>query len=125
MPGKVNPVMLEMTNMVCFQLIGYDTTIAYASQAGQLELNVMMPVIAHDLTRALGNSRSGAPRAAGEVHRRDHRERGCLPPLFRALHVARDRAQSLHRLPQGGGDREGIARDGQERSWSWFARRSS
>ena len=53
MPGKVNPVMLEMTNMVCYQVIGYDTTIAYASQAGQLELNVMMPVIAHDLTRAL------------------------------------------------------------------------
>jgi len=53
MPGKVNPVMLEMTNMVCFQVIGYDTTIAYASQAGQLELNVMMPVLAHDLTRAL------------------------------------------------------------------------
>jgi len=53
MPGKVNPVMLEMTNMVCSQVIGYDTTIAYASQAGQLELNVMMPVIAHDLTRAL------------------------------------------------------------------------
>ena len=53
MPGKVNPVMLEMTNMVCFQVIGYDSTIAYASQAGQLELNVMMPVIAHDLTRGL------------------------------------------------------------------------
>jgi len=53
MPGKVNPVMLEMTNMVCFQVIGYDTTVAYAAQAGQLELNVMMPVIAHDLTRML------------------------------------------------------------------------
>ncbi len=53
MPGKVNPVMLEMTNMVCYQVIGYDTTVAYAAQAGQLELNVMMPVIAHDLTRAL------------------------------------------------------------------------
>ncbi len=53
MPGKVNPVMLEMTNMVCYQIIGYDTTVAYASQAGQLELNVMMPVIAHDLTRML------------------------------------------------------------------------
>ncbi len=53
MPGKVNPVMLEMTNMVCYQVIGYDTTVAYASQAGQLELNVMMPVIAHDLTRML------------------------------------------------------------------------
>ena len=53
MPGKVNPVMLEMTNMVCCQVIGYDTTVAYASQAGQLELNVMMPVIAHDLTMGL------------------------------------------------------------------------
>jgi aspartate ammonia-lyase len=53
MPGKVNPVILEMTNMVCYQVIGYDTTVAYASQAGQLELNVMMPVIAHNLLRAL------------------------------------------------------------------------
>ncbi len=53
MPGKVNPVMLEMTNMVCYQVIGHDTTVAYASQAGQLELNVMMPIIAHDLTRML------------------------------------------------------------------------
>ncbi len=53
MPGKVNPVMLEMTDMVCFQVIGYDTTVAVASQAGQLELNVMMPVIAHNLLRAL------------------------------------------------------------------------
>lgn len=53
MPGKVNPVIAEMTNMVCFQVIGYDTTVAYASQAGQLELNVMMPVIAHNLLRSL------------------------------------------------------------------------
>ncbi|HEX7078221.1 MAG TPA: aspartate ammonia-lyase [Candidatus Eisenbacteria bacterium] len=53
MPGKVNPVMLEMTNMVCYQVLGYDTTVAYAAQAGQLELNVMMPVIAHNLLRAL------------------------------------------------------------------------
>jgi len=53
MPGKVNPVMLEMTNMVCYQILGYDTTVAYAAQAGQLELNVMMPVIAHNLLRSL------------------------------------------------------------------------
>ena len=53
MPGKVNPVVAEMTNMVCFQILGYDTTVAYASQAGQLELNVMMPVIAHNLLRSL------------------------------------------------------------------------
>jgi aspartate ammonia-lyase len=49
MPGKVNPVMAEMLTMVCFQAIGYDTTVLLAAQAGQLELNVMMPVVAYDL----------------------------------------------------------------------------
>jgi aspartate ammonia-lyase len=52
MPGKVNPVMAEMTDMVCFQVVGNDTTIALATQAGQLELNVMMPVIAHNLLQS-------------------------------------------------------------------------
>ncbi len=49
MPGKVNPVMAEMLNMVCFGVIGNDQTIALATQAGQFELNVMMPVIQHKL----------------------------------------------------------------------------
>jgi aspartate ammonia-lyase len=49
MPGKVNPVMAEMMNMVCFQAIGCDTTVLFAAQAGQLELNVMMPVVAFNL----------------------------------------------------------------------------
>jgi fumarate hydratase class II len=49
MPGKVNPVMAEMLNMVCFQVLGNDTVITYASQASQLELNVMMPLIAFNL----------------------------------------------------------------------------
>jgi len=49
MPGKVNPVMAEMTDMAMFHVIGCDTTVALAVQAGQLELNVMMPIIAHDL----------------------------------------------------------------------------
>jgi aspartate ammonia-lyase len=53
MPGKVNPVMAEMTNMVCFQVIGNDSTITLAAQAGQLELNVMMPVIAFNLLMSL------------------------------------------------------------------------
>jgi aspartate ammonia-lyase len=53
MPGKVNPVIAEMTNMVCFQVIGNSTVIDYASQAGQMELNVMMPVIAYDLVFSL------------------------------------------------------------------------
>jgi aspartate ammonia-lyase len=53
MPGKVNPVMAELTDMVAFQVIGADTTITLAAQAGQLELNVMMPVIAHNLLASL------------------------------------------------------------------------
>jgi aspartate ammonia-lyase len=53
MPGKVNPVMAEMTDMVCFQVIGNDLVITTAAQAGQLELNVMMPVIAFNLLMSL------------------------------------------------------------------------
>jgi len=49
MPGKVNPSIAEMVNMVCYQSLGNDVTIAAATEAGQLELNVMMPVIAHNL----------------------------------------------------------------------------
>jgi aspartate ammonia-lyase len=54
MPGKVNPSIAEMVNMVCFQAIGNDVTIATAAEAGQLELNVMMPVIVHNLFVAIG-----------------------------------------------------------------------
>src|SRR4051812_44664579 len=46
MPGKVNPSIPEMVNQVCFQVMGCDITVALACEAGQLELNVMMPVIA-------------------------------------------------------------------------------
>jgi fumarate hydratase class II len=49
MPGKVNPVLAEMLNMAMFHVIGNDTTVTLAAQAGQLELNVMMPIIAHNL----------------------------------------------------------------------------
>jgi fumarate hydratase class II len=49
MPGKVNPVMAEMLDMAMFQVVGCDMTVALAAQAGQLELNVMMPIIAHNL----------------------------------------------------------------------------
>jgi len=52
MPGKVNPSVPEMVNQVCFQVIGCDTTIAIACEAGQLELNVMMPVIAWNALHA-------------------------------------------------------------------------
>ncbi len=52
MPGKVNPSVPEMVNQVCFQVIGCDATIAAAAEAGQLELNVMMPAIAWNAIHA-------------------------------------------------------------------------
>jgi aspartate ammonia-lyase len=59
MPGKVNPSIAEMVNMVCYQVLGNDLTVAGAAEAGQLELNVMMPVIAHNMLfsmEILGNA---------------------------------------------------------------------
>ena len=49
MPGKINPVMPELAAMVSFQVVGYDTAVALAVQAGQLELNVMMPTMAYSV----------------------------------------------------------------------------
>ena len=53
MPGKVNPVLAEMLDMAMFHVQGCDHTVALAAQAGQLELNVMMPIIAHNLFEAM------------------------------------------------------------------------
>jgi fumarate hydratase class II len=53
MPGKVNPVMAEMLNMAMFQVMGNDLTVMLAGQAGQLELNVMMPIIAFNLFQSM------------------------------------------------------------------------
>lgn len=53
MPGKVNPVMCEMINQVAFQVLGNDHTISLASEAGQLELNVMEPVLVFNLLQSL------------------------------------------------------------------------
>ena len=53
MPGKINPVLAEMLNMAMFHVQGCDHTVALAAQAGQLELNVMMPVIAHNLFESM------------------------------------------------------------------------
>ncbi len=53
MPGKINPVMAEVTAITCFQVLGNDQAIAFATQAGQLELNVMLPTIIHNLLQSV------------------------------------------------------------------------
>jgi aspartate ammonia-lyase len=82
MPGKVNPVIAEMVNMVCFEVIGNDLTITMAAQAGQLELNVMMPVIAYDLTQSLviltNAIRSFTDRLVKGIRANEERSRGLL-----------------------------------------------
>ena len=53
MPGKVNPVILEVVNQTCFQVVGHDATITFAHEAGQMELNVFEPVIFYNLFKSL------------------------------------------------------------------------
>jgi aspartate ammonia-lyase len=53
MPGKVNPVMAECLDMICFQVIGNDTAVSLAAQAGQMELNVMTPVMIHNILSSM------------------------------------------------------------------------
>jgi aspartate ammonia-lyase len=53
MPGKVNPVMAECLNMLCFQVMGNDHAVAMAAQAGQMELNVMMPGMIHAVLQSM------------------------------------------------------------------------
>ncbi|MEH7251873.1 aspartate ammonia-lyase [Neobacillus niacini] len=59
MPGKVNPVMPELINQIAFQVIGNDHTICLASEAGQLELNVMEPVLVFNLLQSISIMNNG------------------------------------------------------------------
>ena len=112
MPGKVNPSMPEMVNQVCYQVMGCDATIATAAEAGQLELNVMMPVIAWNALHAstiLTHALDRAPRAN---HRGPRSGRGAVPRAPRSQHGGGHRAQPLHRLCGDRRDREGVRRHG-------------
>ena len=59
MPGKVNPSIAEMMNQICYHVIGTDTTITMCAQAGQMELNVMMPVMIFDLLFSMEAMKNG------------------------------------------------------------------
>jgi len=66
MPGKVNPVMVENLSMICYHVIGLDTAVAWCAARGQLELNVMMPMIAHEVLEAETVLTSGCRQFARE-----------------------------------------------------------
>ncbi len=67
MPGKSNPVMAEALDMICFRVIGNSLTVSMAEQAGQLELNVMMPVMANTLLESIDLLKNFLPVFAGKA----------------------------------------------------------
>ena len=114
MPGKVNPVLAEMLNMTCFHVQGCDHTVALAAQAGQLELNVMMPIIAHNLFEMMQGVDWGDHRLHQRVCRGRDRQRGKSHRLAREEPDPGDRAQQPDRLPERRGSRQRVARDRQD-----------
>ena len=110
MPGKINPVIPELAAMVSFQVIGNDTAVAYAVQAGQLELNVMMPTMAYNVLQSV-TILSNMLRQFDEYCVRGITANEAALPDVRAEHgVLGHGAEPLHRLCQGGGDCEGVRR---------------
>lgn len=66
MPGKVNPAILEMTHMVCLQVIGYEATVSAAGTWSELEINIMMPLIAHTLLESISIMSNAIDTLAGQ-----------------------------------------------------------
>jgi aspartate ammonia-lyase len=59
MPGKVNPVIPEVVNQIAFEVIGNDVTVSFAAEAGQLQLNAFLPIVAHSIFKSLTHLRAG------------------------------------------------------------------
>lgn len=59
MPGKVNPVIPEVVNQIAFEVIGNDVTVTFAAEAGQLQLNAFLPILAHSIFKSLVHLRAG------------------------------------------------------------------
>ena len=109
MPGKVNPVIPEVVTQVAAQVIGNDAAITVGGMQGHFELNVFVPLIARNLLQSVQLLASVVAVAGREVRRRDRGQPRAVRALRRADALGRDRAQPVHRLRQGRGDRQGAA----------------
>ena len=112
MPGKVNPVIPEVVTQVAAQVIGNDAAITVGGMQGHFELNVFVPLMARNLLESIellaSASRLLAEKCVDGIEaNREQSERYAELTLVR-----RDRAQPVHRLRQGGGDRQGGRRVG-------------
>ena len=115
MPGKVNPVIPEVTIQVGDQVIGNDAAISIAGTQGQFELNVRVPLIARNLLDSIKLLAAAVPPARHQVRERDRAERGDARAPRGVERPDRDRAQPAHRLRQDDRDRQGGRRLGRGR----------
>ena len=110
MPGKVNPVIPEVVNQVAFQVIGNDLTITLAAEAGQLQLNVMEPIISFAIFESLDMLTAAVKTLVRALHQGHHGQRRPLPRNGRGIHRPRHRGGPGHRLRGGVRGRQGGAR---------------
>lgn len=110
MPGKINPSIPEMVNMVCFQVIGNDLTVSQAVAAGQMELNVMMPIMAENLLESIeiltAACRQLATRCVEGIEVDSSR---CLDYAFRSMGLATALAPSIGYLAAAGVAKRALA----------------
>ena len=125
MPGKVNPVMVENLSMICYHVIGNDTAVAWCASRGQLELNVMMPIIAHEVLEALEVLTTGCRQFARECVAGIEADVERCRLAARAVERHGDAAGALHRLCPGGGHRQGGRRQRQDHPRAGRSRRAS
>ena len=121
MPGKVNPVIPEVVNQTGFLVIGLDLTVTLAASAGQLQLNVMEPVITFALFTSIATMETRRQQPARELRQRHHRQRRAHARHGAELARHRHRAQAVARLQavrrdraRGLRDRQVAARDRRE-----------
>ncbi len=107
MPGKVNPVIPEVVTQVAAQVIGNDTAIAIGGMQGHFELNVFVPLIARNLLDSIKLLASASRLLAEKCVDGIEANRETLRALRRADALGGDRPQPVHRLRQGGRDRQG------------------
>ena len=108
MPGKINPSIPEMVNQVCFQVVGCDTTVSIAAEHGQLELNVMMPVIAFNVLLSMRILTNAVTVLTEKCVKGIEANEEDVRVLGRAVGRAGDGAHAAHRLRQGRGAQQEV-----------------
>ena len=87
MPGKVNPVIPEVLNIVCFQVIGNDLAVTMAAEGGQLQLNAFEPLIAHNILSSMAVAEERHRHVHRTLRRRDRGAAGTMRPPYRGRSV--------------------------------------